>query len=103
MEIVTIVIAIGLPSAMIGFCFRRIEKKLDKKQSEQEEREECRQELNLLVVKGVTASMALGEASALALKNGVTNGKTTSALNYSKTVKNEIKDFLFKQGIKESI
>ncbi len=103
MEIITMLIAIGLPSAIIGLCFRRFEKKLDKRQAELEKHEECRQELNLLVVKGVTASMALGEASALALKNGVTNGETTCALNYSKTVKNEIKDFLFKQGIKESI
>ena len=103
MEIVTLLITIGLPSTLIAFCFRRIEKKLEKKEKEQEEKEECKQELNVLVVKGLTASMALGEASAIALKNGKTNGETTSALEYSQSVKHEIKDFLFKQGVKEII
>lgn len=41
----------------------------------------------------------MGEASAIALKNGHTNGETEAALEYARRVKHEQKDFLTKQGI----
>lgn len=102
-SIITIIISIGLPSAIIGFGLRRVEKKMDQRKDEQEEKEECRQDFNLLMIKGITASMALSEASAMALKNGKTNGETTEALKYSKDVKNELKDFIYKHGVKEVV
>ena len=48
----------------------------------------------MLVIKAINASLALGEATAIALKNGKTNGETTAALEYSKDVKHDLKNFL---------
>lgn len=43
--------------------------------------------------------IALGEATATALKNGHANGETEAALEYAKRIKHEQKDFLTEQGI----
>ena len=49
--------------------------------------------------KGILASMALGEASATALKNGHTNGETEAALKYEKEQKHAINDFLREEAV----
>lgn len=53
----------------------------------------------MLLVRSVGAAIALGEATATALKNGHANGETEAALEYAKRIKHEQKDFLTEQGI----
>lgn len=93
----------AVPSCFTGFCFWLLEKKIAKKEQRQEEREKVREQNELLLVKSVGAAIALGEASAIALKNGHTNGETEAALEYARQIKHEQKDFLYAQGVKSII
>ena len=110
MDVTAIIIAASIPSAITGFCFWLIErniKKQDKKRETEEEarredmerRENLRQQQELYLVQGVNAAIALGEATATALKNGHANGETEAALQYAQKIKHEQKDFLTEQGI----
>ena len=65
-----------------------------------EEKEKIREKNEVLIIKSVMASIALGEAAATALKNGHANGETEAALEYARKIKHEQKDFLTEQGIK---
>lgn len=65
-----------------------------------EERVRVRQKNEVLLVRSVGAAIALGEATATALKNGHANGETEAALAYARQVKHEQKDFLTEQGIR---
>ena len=103
MNVWTILLAIGLPSAIIGgivaFAFNRIEKKMDADRKAREKHEEARRDYELFQVKTLTAVIALSKANAIALKTGKCNGETTAALEYLERVKHEQRDFLTAQGI----
>lgn len=99
MDIASLIIAMSIPSGITGFCFWLLERKLDKREKKRQEKEAIREQQEFLMVKGIGAAIALGEASAIALKNGHTNGETEAALEYARQVKHEQKDFLTKQGI----
>lgn len=99
MDLTALVIAAGIPSGISGFCFWLIQRKIEQREKIREKQEEIREKQEYLMVKGIGAVIALGEASAIALKNGHTNGETESALEYARKVKHEQKEFLTKQGI----
>ena len=88
----TILLAIGVPSAIVGILFRRIEKKMDKER-------DARRKYELFQVKVQAATIALCKANAIALKNGRCNGETKAALEYLARVKHEQRDFLNEQSI----
>ena len=102
-----------LPSAMTGFCFWCIQRKIQKadkkreneeqeRRKKEEEREKLREKQELYLVKGVSAAIALGEATARAVKripDANCNGDMAAALDYAAKVKHEQKDFLAEQGI----
>lgn len=94
-----IIIAMSVPSAITGFCFWCLEKRIEKRNKELDAKEAAREENEVLMVKSIGAAIALGEAAALALKNGHTNGETEAALEYARSVKHEQKDFLQRQAI----
>ena len=96
-------VLISIPSAFTGLCFWLLERKISDREKRQEEREKVREQNELLLVKSVGAAIALGEASAIALKNGHTNGETEAALEYARQVKHEQKDFLYEQSVKNII
>lgn len=100
MDLQTLIIAMGVPSAVTGLCFFWIEQKIKKNQAKLEEKEKMREKNEILIIKSTMASIALGEATATALKNGHCNGETEAALEYARKVKHEQKDFLVEQGIK---
>ena len=99
MDFGTLILAMSIPSGITGFCFWLLERKLDRSEKRRKEQEEIREEQEFLMVKGIGAAIALGEASAIALKNGHTNGETEAALAYVREVKHEQKDFLTRRGI----
>lgn len=99
MDLTAIFIAMSIPSAITGFCFWCLEKRIDRRNKEQDEKEAAREENEILMVKSIGAAIALGEAAALALKNGHTNGETEAALEYARSVKHEQKEFLQRQAI----
>ena len=98
-----ILIAASVPSALfstiLGILVRRWEKRAVKREKAAEVREQKRHRLELLQTKGILASMALGEATATALKNGHTNGETEAALKYEKEQKHAINDFLREEAV----
>ena len=80
-------------TAFINWQFRTLEKRID-------EKEHARSERDYLVVKGVIASIGLGEAQARELqKDGKVNGNTSSALEYATEIKHKIEDFYTQQGV----
>ena len=80
-------------TAFSNWKFRSLEKRID-------EKEQARAERDYLVVKGVMASIGLGEAQARELqKDGKVNGNTSSALEYATGIKHKIEDFYTQQGV----
>ena len=81
-------------TAFINWQFRTLENRID-------EKEQARADRDYLVVKGVMASIGLGEAQARELqKDGKVNGNTSSALEYATEIKHKIEDFYTQQGVK---
>ena len=99
MDLQTLLLAMSIPSGVTAFCFWLVEEKM-KRERRAEEKEKVRQKSEVLLIKSVMASIALGEAAATALKNGHANGETEAALEYARKIKHEQKDFLTEQGIK---
>lgn len=107
------ILALGIPSALTGFLVwnfeRKIAKREAKREKEQEERhkkeaesEKAREELQILTIQGVSAAIALGEATAKAVQripDAHCNGDMHDALNYAIKIKHEQKDFLTRMGI----
>ena len=102
-----------LPSAVTGFCFWLIQRRIqnedkkreaaEKKRRERDEkREKLREQQELYLVKGVSAAIALGEATAKAVQripDAHCNGDMHAALDYAAQVKRDQRDFLSEQGI----
>ena len=100
--VVIIATAFGIPTAFTGFCVWRLERKIAKREKLEEEREKAREQNELFLIKGTSAALALGEATARAVQripDAHCNGDMHAALEYATTVKHEQKDFLTKQGI----
>lgn len=113
MNVTTLLIAMGIPSAITGFCFWLLEKKMEKRESKEQEerrkrqleqdlREEGREKNELYLIKSVGAAIALGEATAKAVQripDAHCNGDMHAALEYAQKVKHEQKDFLSEQAL----
>lgn len=99
----TLLVAIGLPSAIVagvvGLFFRRIEKRLDREHEARKAQEAARIEFEGFLVDGITATMKLSEANALALQHGRCNGETHAALDYMREVKRKQRKFFQQQGL----
>lgn len=91
---------LGIPSAVTALCFGLLKAKIDKRDKTHDEREAAREKNEVLLVQSIGASIALGEACAIAMRDGRTNGETEAALEYAQKMKREQKDFLTEQGIK---
>lgn len=99
MQIWTFLLAIGVPSAVVGLMFRRIERRMDEERKARKAQDEARLKFEEFQTRGMTATMALCEANSIALQNGRCNGETHKALEYMKKVKGEQRDFLVSKGI----
>ena len=86
-------------SGLVGLAYHRIERRLDREAAERKKRDEDRKRYELFQIRALTATMALGKANAVALKNGKCNGETTAALEYLSRVKHDLRDFLDEQGV----
>ena len=107
------ILALGIPSALTGFLVWNFERKIAKREAKREkeqeerhkkeaEREKAREELQILTIQGVSAAIALGEATAMAVQRipgAHCNGDMHDALNYAIKIKHKQKDFLTRMGI----
>ncbi|MBQ9612482.1 MAG: serine/threonine protein kinase [Lachnospiraceae bacterium] len=104
--VITIVIAAGIPTAVTGFGFWLIEKKISERdermKKDAENRDNQRKEYELSQLNMTVATMALAEATAAAVQripDAHCNGDMHRALDYANKIKNEQKDFLRRQAI----
>ena len=107
----------AIPSAITGFCFWFLERKIaqreeaereerQRRQKQTDEREERREQFEFHVLQSVNASVALSEATARAVQripDAHCNGDMSQALEYATSVKRAQKDFMLKQGIKSIV
>ena len=100
-----VLLSIGVPSSVVGFCFWIFQKKYEKREKEREEKREeaehkreeaerARIKKDVLIIRSMGAAIALGEANACAIRDGKCNGELTAALEYAREVKHEQKDFI---------
>lgn len=93
---------LGVPTAVTGLFFWLLKRRIDKREDERAEIERARKELDVALIKGVNAAIALGEATAKAVQripDAHCNGDMVKALEYASEVKHSQKDFLMKQGV----
>lgn len=96
------IIAMGVPSAIMGIIVWKFERRIAKHDQDMEEKSKAQKELVLILIKGTMASIALGEATAKAVQripDAHCNGDMHAALEYAISVKREQKDFLANQGV----
>lgn len=101
-DILELVILMGIPSAVTGFCFWWLEIKIQKRDKHAEEQEKRREQYQMYLIKSVDASLALGEATARAVSripDVKCNGDMHAALDYAMEVKHQKKDFLNQQAV----
>ena len=98
--------AAGIPSAVVSLLVwklqRRIELRDQKRQEEEKEQEKSREKLELLIIKGNGAALALAEATARAVEripDAHCNGDMHSALEYATSVKHDLKNFMEEQSV----
>lgn len=102
MDLLAFALAMGIPSAITGFCFRRLERRMAEREKERKKKEAIREKQELLIVKSIGAAISLGEATAEAvarIPDAHCNGDMHAALEYARKIKNEQKDFITQQGI----
>lgn len=117
MTVWELILIIGLPTAItsgiVGLLFWKIERSLEKKDKaaekeaerwrlKQETMDKARRRNEYLVIKSVSAALALGEATARAVEripDAHCNGDMHAALDYATKIKHEQKEFLEQQGI----
>ena len=102
MDLEALIVVMSIPSAITGFCFWLLERKMEKREKEREKKEAVREKQEFLIVKSIGAAISLGEATAEAvarIPDAHCNGDMHKALEYAREVKHEQKDFLTQQGI----
>jgi len=92
------VIMVAMPSIISGIMLWWIKKYVDRKEREDERLEQSRVEYTLFVLKGITASLSLGEATANFIEREVSSQELADARIYATEIKREIKNFMFKQS-----
>lgn len=108
-----LLIAAGIPSAIVAFCFWLLEKRIQERaevenneracrQREQDEKEENREKLQYMMLKALDGSLCLSEATAKAVQripDAKCNEDMHAALNYELEQKHDLENFLTRQGV----
>lgn len=102
-EIVNVLIATGIPTAITGLLVWWLKKHIDAKEAKREEREKNTETLMLMIMQNSRATNVLAEATARAVQripDAHCNGDMTAALAEAARIQKEEKDFIMDQGIK---
>ena len=98
-----IIVAASIPSTLTGLAVWKLKRTIEKHEKDRKAAEEMREEFDIMIIESVNSAIALGEATATALKNGHTNGETDGALEYARSVKHKQKEFLTRKGVEHII
>ena len=82
-----------------GLVLWQLKRYFDRRDVNSASKEKDRTEYEFLTLKAISASIALGEATADAFKIGKCNGKMEKAQQYATDIKHEINDFMFRKGV----
>ena len=103
-----LLIAAGVPSAIVAFCFWLLERRIQERaEAEKDERarrqkEKNREELQYMMLKALDGSLCLSEATAKAVQripDAKCNGDMHAALDYELEQKHDLENFLTRQGV----
>lgn len=100
---VDFLIAMGIPTAIMGMLVWWLKRYIDKRDKIAEEREAERQKLMLMIMQTSRATNVLAEATARAVQripDAHCNGDMTSALEKAAKIQREEQEFLINQGVK---
>lgn len=86
-----------ITGGVISFGFGLLAFYIHKTESKRDKRDLLQLQYTKLSINISNASLELGEATAIALKNGRCNGEVSAALESAKKVKKEYGDFLAQQ------
>lgn len=78
--VIAIIVAMGVPTSVTALGLWFLQKNITKTEKKREAHEKKKERCEVLLIQ-------LGEACAIALKNGKTNGETERALKYAQQVK----------------
>ena len=104
MDMTTLILAMSIPSAITGFCFWLLERRIDRREKEQDKKDEARRKNEVIIIESVNAAIALGEATARAVQripDANCNGDMHGALEYATSIKHKHKNFFTEPGIDE--
>jgi hypothetical protein len=100
MEIWEIILACGVPSAIVGLAIWYIQKIIEKNEKRRDEREKHLESLVLMMLQSTRANSILGKATAEAIRDGHCNGNVTHALEVVDKAAEAEKQFLLEKSIK---
>jgi len=87
-----------IPSLLSGVMLWWIKSYFDRRDRREDEREKTRENYTLFVLRGITASLSLGQATADIIERETTSMELSSARTYATEIKGEINNFIFRQG-----
>ena len=97
------IIAMGVPSALMGLLVWWLKKYIDHNENKRNERESNTEKLMVMMLQTIRATNVLSKATAVAVQripDAKCNGDMVTALREAERIQNEEKDFLIEQGIK---
>lgn len=97
---IEVIIAAGIPSAVLGIIVWFFKKKIEKNEKRQAEYEKNLESLVLMMLQSTRANTILSVATAEAVRDGHCNGNMTSALETVNKVAIAEKEFLLDKSIK---
>lgn len=97
-----IILAMGLPSAIMGLILWWFKRSIDKRDAQKAEREANIEKLMLMIMQTSRATNVLAEATAKAVQripDAHCNGDMTAALKKAEKIQKDEQEFLIDQGI----
>ena len=101
--IIAFIIAMGLPSAFMGFLVWWLKRYIDKKESKKEEHDKNVEKMILLIAQNGRATYTVAKATAIAVQripDAHCNGDMTEALGKAEKLQTEEQQFIIDQGMK---
>lgn len=96
----TIILAAGIPSALLGLALWYFKRHVEKRDKEQDEHQKNLEQLVLMMLQSTRANTILCKATAEAVRDGHCNGNMTSAIAIVDKAAAAEKEFLLDKSIK---
>ena len=100
MDYWSILMALGIPTSLVGLAIWYFKKRIEQKEKEREERDKNLESLVLMMLQSTRTNTILCVATAEAVRDGHCNGNMTKALEAVEKVALEEKKFLLDKSIK---